>query len=248
MNIRFRKFLPLNLYCSKKDKMLMDAIQNIVGHKPLNASLYRLVTQHSSIAKENTRGFKESNERLEYLGDAILGAIVAEYLFKKYPFKDEGFLTEIRSRIVNRESLNSIAIKIGLNKLIEYNSKHNNRPSSYKSIFGDTLESLVGAVYLDRGYAVCKKFVINKLVKNHIDIEDLINNNTNFKSRVIEWAHREKKHLEFKTTEVKEHNNFKEFSVELYLNGESIAKGKGFNKKKAEQNAASKAIEKFGVE
>ena len=247
MSNRFRKFLPLDFYCSKEDKMLMDAIANIVGHKPLNPSLYKLVTQHSSIAKENTHGFKESNERLEYLGDAILGAIVAEYLFKKYPFKEEGFLTEIRSRIVNRESLNSIALKIGLNKLIEYNSKNHRMPSSYKSIYGDSLESLVGAVHLDRGYKVCKKFVINKLLKNHVDIEDLILNNTNYKSRLIEWAHRERKTVSFKTLDPSENGKFKEFTVELYLADELVSTGKGLNKKKAEQSAAEKAIKQFNI-
>ena len=145
---------------SNKDEKLTSALQQMIGGKPKNLNLYKLALQHTSASKESAQvGFRESNERLEYLGDAILGAVIADYLFKKFPYKDEGFLTDIRSRIVNRESLNNLARKIGLNKLIVFDG---NRKTilTHKSMHGDALEALVGAIYLDKGFKYCKKFII----------------------------------------------------------------------------------------
>ena len=153
--------LTLSKPNSKEDKKLVTAIKTIAGFTPSNIAIYRLATLHSSKAKD-VSGFRESNERLEYLGDAILGAAVADYLFKKYPFKDEGFLTEIRSRIVNRESLNNLARKIGIAAIVQYDNRNT---QLQKVILGNTLEALVGAVYLDKGYLRCKKFVIDKLIQ-----------------------------------------------------------------------------------
>ena len=117
----------------------------------------------------------ESNERLEYLGDAVLGAVVAEYLFNKFPFKDEGFLTEVRSRIVNRENLNRLAKKIGLAEIIEYTGHLRKNSQSFKSIYGDALEALIGAVYLDNNYNYCRKFILKKLIIPHIDLDQIVN-------------------------------------------------------------------------
>ncbi len=161
----------------------MSAIHNIAGFTPSNLELYRLATVHSSIAKENTTsGFKESNERLEYLGDAILGAAVADYLFKKFPFKSEGFLTEIRSRIVNREALNLLARKIGVANIVQYDQKN---AHLQQVILGNTLEAIVGAIYLDKGYLRIKKFVIDKLIIPNYDLEDLVNSNSNLKAKLL---------------------------------------------------------------
>ena len=135
---------------STKDQNLSATIAGIIGSKPKNLELYQLSVRHSSVSKE-------SNERLEYLGDAILGSIVAEYLFKKYPYKDEGFLTEIRSRIVKRESLNQLSQTIGLHKLVEFNF-HRGGPSP-KSVYGNALEAFIGAIYLDKGYKFSCKFI-----------------------------------------------------------------------------------------
>ena len=213
----------------------------MVGSKPFNLSLYKLAIKHVSVAEETINGFKISNERLEYLGDAVLGAVVAEFLFLKFPYRDEGFLTETRSRMVNREALNQIAIKIGLAKVVNNEYKGRNL-SSHKSIYGDTLEAIVGAVYLDRGYKFCKKFIL-KCIIIHFDVDDIISTTSNFKSKIIEWSQKENKEVDFKTISVTGNQRFKEFQVQLIVGGEPISEGKGPTKKKAEQEAAKNACE-----
>ncbi|MCS6820414.1 MAG: ribonuclease III [Microscillaceae bacterium] len=229
-----------------EDKALVQAIQQIIGIKPKNLALYKLAVSHASISKliVGTEQ-KDSNERLEYLGDAILGAIVAEYLFKKFPFKGEGFLTEIRSRIVNREALNHLAQKIGLLNIVRY-EKHKHKALYYKSIGGDALEALIGAIYLDKGFATCKKVVLNKFIQPHIDIEQIVQSDYNFKSKIIEWAQREGKDVRFETEE-RGSKSYKEFITSVYINNQPIAIGKGTNKKRAEQAAAEKACEQIGI-
>lgn len=227
---------------SEKEKRLITAVSTIVGKRPVNVDIYELATKHASAARLSKTGFRESNERLEYLGDAILGAVIAEYLFKKYPFKDEGFLTEIRSRIVNRESLNDLGKKIGLDVLIEYDANRKNA-LSHRSIHGDTLEALVGAVYLDRGFRFCRKFIIKKLFLPYYDLPEIIKNNPNNKSMVIEWAQKENKEVRFEVVNIKNKKHFKEFTVQLFIDEEPIGLGYGTSKKKAEQNAAQKSCE-----
>lgn len=197
------------------------------------------------MAEESINGLKISNERLEYLGDAILGAVVAEFLFIKFPYRDEGFLTETRSRMVNREALNQIAVKIGLSKIIENEYKGKNL-SAHKSIYGDTLEAIVGAVYLDRGYEFCKKFILKRIII-HYDVDGIISTTSNFKSKIIEWSQRENKEVDFKTISVTGNQRFKEFHVQLFVEGELLSEGKGQTKKKAEQEASKNACEKLNI-
>lgn len=225
---------------NKTDKKLFSAIKNIIRARPVSLALYQLAMQHSSVAKATTDGFKESNERLEYLGDAILGAVVADYLFKKFPYKDEGFLTEIRSRIVSRVSLNDLAVKIGLGEMIRYDGNRR-RHSSFKSMYGDAMEAFVGAVYLDRGYKFCRGFIINELIHTYLDIDTIISVNTNYKSQLIEWAQRANKKIDFHIDSERGDNHNKQFKIELRLDTESIAFGTGYSKKKAEQDAARRA-------
>ena len=137
----------------EREKEILKNLKSILGYTPRNFNLFKLAIIHASAAETNVQGLKESNERLEYLGDAVLGSVIAEYLFKKFPFKNEGFLTDIRSRIVNRETLNQLGRKLGLEHVIEFNKKI---ASPHKSIYGDTIEAIIGAVYLDRGYEFCK--------------------------------------------------------------------------------------------
>lgn len=225
---------------SESDTKLIAAIRNIAGFTPSNLELYRLATLHSSIAKPNSKGLKDSNERLEYLGDAILGAAVADYLFKKFPYKDEGFLTEIRSRIVNREALNLLARKIGVGNIVQFDNKNLHLQ---QVILGNTLEAIVGAVYLDKGYLRCKKFVIDKLIAPYYDLDEVVNSNSNHKSKLIEWSQREGKVIRFEIVEVKKAKNRKEFTAQVMIDNEAKGTGYGNNKKKAEQDAAFKTIE-----
>jgi ribonuclease-3 len=169
--------------------------------------------------------------------------VIAEYLFKKFPYKDEGFLTEIRSRIVNRETLNGIARKIGLDRLIEFDGNRRGMPPN-SSMYGDALEALVGAVYLDKGYRFTKKFITKELL-THYDLDALINNNANFKSRLIEWAQREGKEVKFMIVQENGSRHFREFISQVSLDGEVFATGNGYSKKKAEQSAAEKACEQL---
>lgn len=229
---------------SKGDQKLVAAIQNIAGITPSNLTLYKLATMHSSIAKETGNGIKESNERLEYLGDAVLGATVADYLFKKFPFKDEGFLTEMRSRLVNRESLNLLARKIGVGNIVQYDQKN---AHLQQVILGNTLEAIVGAIYLDKGYLRCKKFVIDKLIGPNYDLDALINANSNFKSRIIEWAQREGKDIRFEIIAVKKGHNHKEFTAQVLVDKQAYGTGFGNSKKKAEQDAAFKTCEMLSI-
>ena len=224
--------------------MLVAAIQNIAGFTPSNLELYRLATVHSSIAKENGSGYKESNERLEYLGDAILGAAVADFLFKKFPFKPEGFLTEIRSRIVNREALNLLARKIGVANIVQFDQKN---AHLQQVILGNTLEAIVGAIYLDKGYIRTKKFVIDKLINPNYNVDDLVNSDTNFKSKIIEWAQREGKDVRFEILNVKKGRNHKEFTAQVMVDNEAKGTGYGNSKKKAEQDAAFKTCEMLNL-
>ncbi|MEQ8925018.1 MAG: ribonuclease III [Fulvivirga sp.] len=241
-----KRFLNTFKRKSTTDKRLITAIETIVGSKPLNLNLYRLATLHSSIANINDRGHKESNERLEYLGDAILGAAIADFLFKKYPFKDEGFLTEIRSRIVNRESLNTLGKRIGLDSIIQYDKNHSSK-LSHKSLYGDTLEALVGAVYLDRGFSYCKSFIIEKLIIPYYDLQNIVDSDVNFKSKLIEWAQKENHSIEFEIIHVKTEGRHKEFTAEIAINEQKQGQGYGFSKKKAEQDAARKTLQLLGL-
>jgi ribonuclease-3 len=238
------KILKIPKGKSKTDKTLVAAIQNIAGFTPSNLELYRLATVHSSIAKENGSGYKESNERLEYLGDAILGAAVADFLFKKFPFKSEGFLTEIRSRIVNREALNLLARKIGIATIVQFDQKN---AHLQQVILGNTLEAIVGAIYLDKGYIRTKKFVIDKLVNPNYNVDDLVNSDSNFKSKIIEWAQREGKDVRFEILNVKKGRNHKEFTAQVLVDNEAKGTGYGNSKKKAEQDAAFKTCEMLNL-
>lgn len=233
---------------SPEEKALLKAIQQITGGKPSNLQLYKLALIHSSVAREMKDGYRESNERLEYLGDAILGAVVAEYLFKKYPYKDEGFLTEIRSRIVSRESLNTLARKIGIDHLVIYDTKRSKvSPQSFKYLYGDAMEAFVGAVFLDKGFHFCRHFIIEKLLGNHFDMDELVETDTNYKSRLIEWAQRNNKQVQFELLSERSYGAYRQFKVKVILDGEEISRGNGYSKKKAEQDAARKACEQFSI-
>jgi len=223
------------------DKKLSGSIRNIFGFYPGNIFLYQLAFRHKSAAKEIVNGIKMSNERLEYLGDAVLSLIIADYLFKKFPYKEEGFLTEMRARIVSRAQLNKLSVKLGLNALI----KSETYSHQCKSMHGNAFEAFVGAIYLDRGYEFAKKVVLTRVIDVHLDIDKLENEDTNFKSQLIEWSQKEKVPIEFKVINEIGNGYGKQYLVELLINNEVSADGRDFSIKGAEQIAAGKALEKI---
>lgn len=229
---------------SDKDHSFREEISVMIGSKPKNLNLFKLATLHSSVGKVTKDGFKESNERLEFLGDATLSIVVAEYLFKKYPFEDEGFLTEIRSRIVKRETLNKLAIRLGIPGLVELQDKKQKKRSN--SIHGNALEAVIGAVFLDRGYTFCKRFILEKIIEQHLDLQQIIHTDSNYKSKIIEWAQKENKEVIFESiNQTSPSLSSDQFEVALSLNKQLISNGSGTSKKRAEQDAALKACEKL---
>lgn len=233
------------LFLNEKDKRLASSIKMMIGSKPFNLSLYKLSLTPSGLSEETTKGFKISNERLEFLGDAILGSVVAEYLFLKYPYRDEGFLTETRSKLVNRENLNHTGIKIGLKKVLDIEIGARSFTGN-KSLFGDILEAFIGAVYLDKGYKFTKSFILSRILL-HMDLDDMIATTTNYKSKIIEWSQKVNKQIEYKVVSINGNQRFKEFTVTLHVENESVAQGKGATKKKAEQEASKNACEMLKI-
>jgi ribonuclease-3 len=231
---------------SAQDQKLYQAVKRIVGRSPSNLHVFKLAFLHSSVAKENKDGYRESNERLEYLGDAVLGMIVADYLFKRFPYKDEGFLTEIRSRIVSRESLNNLARKLGIDELVNYDSKRKSA-SSFKYLYGDAMEAFIGAVFLDKGFHACRDFVVKKMLDEYIDLDEIIVTEQNFKSRLIEWSQRHNKTVRFEMVVEKNNHHHRQFKVELLVDNTSVTFGNGLSKKKAEQDAARRACEILSI-
>jgi ribonuclease-3 len=233
------------LYLSPNRKYV-KLLKNLLGFVPGNLMLYRLAFRHKSVAQVVKKGIKNSNERLEFLGDAVLGSVVAEILFKMYPYEDEGFLTELRSKIVSRINLNQLGRKLGFEQLVEFDTRviNTNRQSS---LLGDAFEALVGAVYLDKGYNFTKDFLTNRIIKSHIDIHKLENTETNFKSKLIEWCQRHSKDITFELTTNEQGESSKLFTVKASIDGEVFGSGKEFNKKTAEKLAAEKACEALGI-
>lgn len=216
---------------------------NILGFYPDRIGLYKEAMTHRSSSIRSEKGRWVNNERLEFLGDAILDAIVADILYKDFEYKKEGFLTSTRSRIVQRETLNKLAIDLGLDKLIVSSTRnlaHNT------NIYGDALEALIGAIYLDQGYRVAKQFVFETLIKQHLNIDKVLKSEVDFKSRLIEWGQKNRVDVNFEVTEstYDAQNNPVFFSC-VMVGGKEIGSGKGYSKKESHQMAAKVAIKKL---
>lgn len=222
-------------------KPYLSKLKNVIGFTPKNISLFVIALSHRSVKE----GSEENNERLEYLGDAVLSTIVADYLYKKYPYKGEGFLTEMRSKMVNRQRLNEVALRMGLKQLTQFNKFDNSLKTS--QIFGNTLEAVVGAVYLDKGYRKTKKWVLSQIIGPHFSMDDLEILEINHKNKLYGWANRNGKVLEFDTLEERMEGSRRVFRIGATVNGEVIAEGVAFNKKDASQIAAQVAIDKLGL-
>lgn len=229
---------------SPEDKELRKRLEVILGFRPKNMALYQLALTHSSAGLEVKDGVPLSNERLEYLGDAVLGAIAAKYLFKRFPFEAEGFLTETRSKIVSRKNLGGLARKLGLRELVR---KEGSLDRGTSSLGGDALEALVGAAFLDRGFELTEKFVVTHLIDSFIDLDQLLKEDANFKSRLIEHCqkHRQKFHFELSQERRRKGDNV--FEATLFIDGKEQGRGKGRTKKAAEQEAAKEACNRLGI-
>lgn len=224
------------------DKAFYDELRAITGLWPGNEELYKLAFIHKSASLRLDDGLVINNERLEFLGDAILDAVVAEYLYGKFPDKKEGFLTQTRSKIVNGDYLGQLAILLGLDKFIV---SHAHNYNSNKHILGDAFEALIGAIYLDHGYKAVKKFVIKQLLRKHIDLTEILKTETNYKSQIIEWAQKDKKEVSFNTDMEDEENKYPKFRSSIVIDNEIIATGSGSSKKEAEQDAAKNTLKKI---
>jgi len=230
-----------NIFLNRSDKEFKRQLHNVLGFVPGNLNLYKTALSHRSIRE----GSDENNERLEFLGDAVLSSLVGHYLFMRYPYKDEGFLTEMRSKMVNRNKLNDIALKMGLKKITFYNKFDASLKVS--QIFGNTLEAVVGAVYLDKGYEKTQQWVTMHIINPHLYMDDLENLEINQKNKLYGWANKNGKNLEFETLEETTENGRKLFTMGAMVDGVLVAEAKAYNKKDASQVAAQIAIEKLGL-
>lgn len=240
-------FLRIYYLYFSPHKAYVRKLKNILGFVPGNIKLYQMAFRHKSVAATIKDGVKNSNERLEFLGDAVLGSVVAELLFKLYPYKGEGFLTELRSKIVSRANLNQLSRKLGFNEFIEYDARMISYPNKQGSLLGDAFEAVIGAVYIDKGYSFTREFLITRIIKPHVDIHMLEITETNFKSRLIEWCQHLGKEIHFVPAETPPGESSKLFTIEVVIDGEVRGIGRDFNKKSAEKLAAEKACEELKV-
>jgi ribonuclease-3 len=242
--LRFRPYKP-GFTDFSSDRQLKIAIKSILGYKPGNIFLYHLAFLHKSATQETLNGLKVNNERLEFLGDAILDAVTADYLFKIFPTKDEGFLTEMRSKMVSRVTLNKLSRKMGIDQLILLEGSASGAFRSYR---GDAFEALIGAIYLDKGYDFTRKIILDRIFGYYFNIDDLVNQEVNFKSKVIEWAQHEKKQIRFVVVEEVGSGYKKQYIVELLADDCPLSRGQDYSIKGAEQNAAEKGWQKINKE
>jgi ribonuclease III len=230
------------LFASRSKKIFIKSIKHILGFSPDNHKLYKTALAHKSAFVQED-GLYIHNERLEYLGDAILSAVIADYLFNRYNHFNEGMLTKIRSRIVNREFLDQLAIDLGIDNIIAYKGNGNN----YRHIFGNGLEALIGAIYIDKGYKKAKKFIINRIINKYINFDKLLLDDSDYKSRLIEWSQKKKIDVSFETYEITTDENENKFAGRITLQDEVYGEGEGRSKKEAEQKAAQQALIKLNL-
>ncbi len=212
-----------------------EKIKSIVGFYPDDAFFYRLAFVHKSMVNSNKSEYSESNERLEFLGDSILSSAVSEHIFTIYPSMDEGELSNLRSKIVSRNNLNKVAQDLAIPQLV---IAHVNETAMKTSVQGNALEALIGAVYLDLGYKKAKEFVTNKIINSDNHLTELIKQEVNYKSRILEWGQANKETVSFQLKKEEGHGHHKKFTVNVMMNNTSVAEGTGSSKKRAEQIAS----------
>ncbi|MBP9133078.1 MAG: ribonuclease III [Saprospiraceae bacterium] len=214
----------------------------MLGYTPAHLNLYIQAFMHKSNSVQ-VNGHRQHNERLEFLGDAMLNGIVAEYLYKKYPNGDEGFLTKMRSKIVKRKTLDAIGIKMGIDEIMTIM----NKTHISKSMLGNAVEALIGAIYMENGYAFTRKFIVINILRKYLDIHKLEILDDNFKSRLLEWCQKNGKDINYEVISKYKTDKRDRFKIAVVVGGENIAEADDFNKKNAEQIASEKAMLKLGI-
>ncbi len=236
LKIYYRWFSP--------QKRFVSRLTDLLGFIPIRMNIFRLAFSHKSGNHVDNGSFaNQNNERLEYLGDAVLGTIVAEYLFKKYPTGDEGFLTKMRSKIVKRKSLNAIGYEMGLDDIL----KEYNNTSIARSMLGNAVEALVGAVYLDAGYDKTYRFVVRQMLRNYVDVEGLETYDDNYKSQLLEHCQKNGQQVDYKTLKRFKQDKRDRFVVAVLINGQESGTGEDYNKKSAEQLASRHALKSLNL-
>lgn len=231
-----------------KDKKLYQKLKNVLGFYPDRISLYKIAITHNSfihLSRNDSR--KGNNERLEFLGDAVLGMVVAEKLYLKFPYKDEGFLTETRSKIVGRTKLNAIGKKMGIHQLLNYDVKLKSNPVFLDAITGNAFESLIGAIYLDKGFYFTKHFILNKILDQHIDFDELLLQELSYKAKLVKWSQKEKKKIDYTLKSVDVENKRKVYEVAILIDSEEVMCSRNHSKKIAEELASQKYCQQLGL-
>ncbi len=232
-------------YKSEKEEAFYINMKKILGYRPVKLKFYKEAFTHSSSKKTDDSGFPINYERLEFLGDAILGSVIANYLYKKMPKANEGTLTQMRSKIVSREHLNELGRDLSLIKFVESNLSNQNYGDN---IYGNLFEAFIGAIHLDKGYLFCEKFIYRNVIEPYVDIERLEGKITSYKSVLIEWCQKNKKKIKYINYEDTGNDSLKHFSVKLFIDQELISKGRATSKKKAEEIASKRAYYKLQKE
>ena len=229
-------------YYFSKDKFLAKRLRQVLGFTPKRLHLFKLAFYHKSMNDELTQN-NQHNERLEYLGDSVLSTIVAEYLFKKYPLQNEGFLTKMRSKIVKRKTLNQLANQMGLDIILSEYSQ--GRLSN--SMLGNAFEALIGAIYLEKGYSQTKSYVINEILLRNLDIHILESKDDNFKSQLLEWGQKNNISIDYRLLSKYKMDKRDRFKVAVIVDGEEVSTSDDFSKKSAEQSASRTALHKLKI-
>lgn len=231
---------PFHFRRKPSRKKFSRSLKKILGFSPGNLNYYELAFIHRSASHAGPDGSVINNERLEYLGDAILDAVISDYLFHHFPSKDEGFLSKMRSRIVRRETLNELAVEMGIEKFLVSHTEAN---KSVKHLWGNTFEALIGAVYLDKGYRKTRKFIVKNIIGSYLDLPRLQKEDKDYKSQLIEWAQKNREEIVFEFITEERHGHETVFITSIRHNNRNIGSGKAASKKQAEQLAAQEALD-----
>lgn len=235
----------IKLFSNNDGKEFYSLLKNVIGFHPKNKRLYEIAFTHRSASITDSLGNPINNERLEYLGDAVLGAVVAEFLYNRFPQRDEGFLTQMRSKLVNRVFMSELMTEMGLDQFVKSRKIGN---KSVSSIYGDALEALIGAIYLDKGYETTRHVIVKKILNNYVDLNKVEEDDKNFKSQLIEWGQKNKVEIDFETTEETPGNSKNSlFTTKVIVDNQTKGKGTGISKKASQQNAAHEALKKIDI-